>query len=113
MPAHFSPDSLKFLRGLKRNNTREWFNARKPVYESVEEHGHEVHVFKGWEVVKPGLQSPEQYDESVADLVNYLQWMAEPVHNTRVRLGVGVLLFLLVLTAVTWRLNAAFWKEVK
>ena len=86
---------------------------RKPVYESVEEHGHEVHVFKGWEVVKPGLQSPEQYDESVADLVNYLQWMAEPVHNTRVRLGVGVLLFLLVLTAVTWRLNAAFWKEVK
>jgi ubiquinol-cytochrome c reductase cytochrome c1 subunit len=29
-----------------------------------------------------------------------------------VRVGVWVLLFLGLLTAVTWRLNAAFWKEV-
>lgn len=34
MPAHFTPASLKFLRGLRRNNTREWFNARKPIYEA-------------------------------------------------------------------------------
>ena len=31
---HFSPESMKFLRGLARHNDREWFNARKPVYES-------------------------------------------------------------------------------
>ena len=31
---HFSPEALKFLRGLKRNNDREWFEARKPTYES-------------------------------------------------------------------------------
>jgi len=30
---HYSPEALKFLRGLKRNNDREWFNARKAVYE--------------------------------------------------------------------------------
>lgn len=29
----FTPESLKFLRGLKRNNDRLWFDARKPVYE--------------------------------------------------------------------------------
>ncbi len=29
----FSPGALKFLRALKRNNDREWFQARKPVYE--------------------------------------------------------------------------------
>jgi uncharacterized protein (TIGR02453 family) len=34
MPAHFTPASLQFLRGLRRNNTREWFNARKGVYEA-------------------------------------------------------------------------------
>ena len=35
MPApHFSDKSLKFLRGLKRNNDREWFEPRKPVYEA-------------------------------------------------------------------------------
>jgi uncharacterized protein (TIGR02453 family) len=30
---HYSPEALKFMRGLKRNNDREWFNARKPIYE--------------------------------------------------------------------------------
>jgi uncharacterized protein (TIGR02453 family) len=33
MATHFSNEALKFLRGLKRNNDREWFAARKAVYE--------------------------------------------------------------------------------
>ena len=33
MATHFSGEALKFLRGLKRNNDREWFGARKDVYE--------------------------------------------------------------------------------
>jgi ubiquinol-cytochrome c reductase cytochrome c1 subunit len=86
---------------------------RVPIYETVEEHGHEVHVFKGWEQVTPGTMTSEQYDQTVGDLVNYLQWMAEPAANTRVRLGVWVMLFLCVLTFFTWRMNAAFWKDVK
>jgi ubiquinol-cytochrome c reductase cytochrome c1 subunit len=86
---------------------------RTPVYETVEEHGHEVHVFKGWEQVTAGTMTPAQYDKSIGDLVNYLQWMGEPAQNTRVRVGVWVLLFLSVLTLFAWRLNAAFWKDVK
>jgi uncharacterized protein (TIGR02453 family) len=31
--ATFTPESLKFLRGLKRNNDRAWFEPRKPIYE--------------------------------------------------------------------------------
>jgi uncharacterized protein (TIGR02453 family) len=31
--AHFSAESMKFLRGLARHNDREWFNERKEVYE--------------------------------------------------------------------------------
>ena len=34
MAIHFSNDGLKFLRGLARHNDREWFNARKAVYEA-------------------------------------------------------------------------------
>jgi uncharacterized protein (TIGR02453 family) len=30
----FNPESLKFLRDLKRHNDRAWFEPRKPVYES-------------------------------------------------------------------------------
>jgi len=31
----FSPEALTFLRGLKRNNRRDWFQPRKEKYESV------------------------------------------------------------------------------
>ena len=86
---------------------------RKPVYEEVEQHGHKVSVFKGWEQVKPGTMTPLQFDQAMADLVGYLQWMGEPTQNNRVRIGVWVLLFLLLFTFVAWRLNAAFWKDVK
>ena len=86
---------------------------RRPVYTKVEQHGHEVDVFKGWEQVRPGTMTPLQYDQAVVDLVNYLQWMAEPAQNTRVRVGVWVLLFLLVALVFVWRLNAAYWKDVK
>ncbi len=33
-PAHFTPAALRFLRGLARNNHRDWFNDRKPIYEA-------------------------------------------------------------------------------
>lgn len=86
---------------------------RRPVFDEVKDHGHTTAVFKGWEQVKPGTMTPLQYDQAVGDLVSYLQWMAEPVQNTRVRVGVWVLLFLGVFTVFAWRLNAAFWKDVK
>jgi ubiquinol-cytochrome c reductase cytochrome c1 subunit len=86
---------------------------RRPVYELKEEHGHEVEVFKGWEQLTPGSMTPLQYDQAVGDLVNYLQWMGEPAQNTRIRVGVWVLIFLLFLTVFAWRLNAAYWKDVK
>lgn len=87
--------------------------VRTPVFDEKEEHGHKVSVFKGWKQVTPGTMTPLQYDQAMGDLVAYLQWMAEPAQNTRVRVGVWVLLFLLGLTFVAWRLNAAFWKDVK
>jgi ubiquinol-cytochrome c reductase cytochrome c1 subunit len=87
--------------------------TRTPVYEEKEEHGHKVAVFKGWQQLTPGTMTPLQYDQAIGDLVGYLQWMGEPAQNTRIRVGVWVLIFLLGLTFVAWRLNAAFWKDVK
>jgi uncharacterized protein (TIGR02453 family) len=34
MEPYFTPAGLRFLRGLKRNNDRDWFNARKSIYEA-------------------------------------------------------------------------------
>jgi ubiquinol-cytochrome c reductase cytochrome c1 subunit len=86
---------------------------RRPLFTKVSSHGHEVEVHKGWEPVKPGTLSAAQFDHEVGDLVAYLQWMSEPGQNTRVRIGVWVLLFLGVFTLIAWRLNAAFWKDIK
>lgn len=86
---------------------------QRPVMQKVDSHGHETDVFKGWEQVKPGAMSKAEFDQNVGDLVAYLQWMGEPAQNSRVRLGVWVMLFLAAFTLVAWRLNAAFWKDVK
>lgn len=72
-----------------------------------------LHVFKGFEQITPGKMTPAEYNVAVADLVAFLQWMAEPMRADRVRLGVWVLLFLAGFTVIAWRLNAAFWKDVK
>jgi ubiquinol-cytochrome c reductase cytochrome c1 subunit len=75
--------------------------------------GKKVHRFDGFQQVSPGTMSPQDYDTAVADLVGYLDWMAEPAQNTRKKLGVVVLLFLSVFAFLAWRLNASYWKDVK
>jgi len=77
------------------------------------DHSKTVHVFKGYEQLTPGKLDARQYDNAVADLVAYLQWMGEPAQGQRFRLGVMVLLFLGVFTVFAWRLNASYWKDVK
>jgi ubiquinol-cytochrome c reductase cytochrome c1 subunit len=39
--------------------------------------------------------------------------MADPSAKTRTHLGVWVLLFLAIFTVIAWRLNAAYWKDIK
>lgn len=86
---------------------------RRAILETVEVHGQSTQVFKGWETISQGTMSTQEYDQAVGDLVNFLQWMGEPAQNTRIRVGVGVLIFLGIFILIAWRLNAAFWKDVK
>ena len=72
-----------------------------------------IHVFKNFEQTKPGQLSAQEYDSAVGDLVAYLQWMGEPAQHYRTKLGVWVLLFLGLFTVIAWRLNAAYWKDIK
>ena len=72
-----------------------------------------VHKFDGFEQLTPGKMSPQEFDSNIADLVAYLQWMGEPMQTQRTRIGAGVLIFLAIFTFIAWRLNAAFWKDVK
>jgi ubiquinol-cytochrome c reductase cytochrome c1 subunit len=81
--------------------------------ETDERSGEKLRKFAGFQQVSPGTMSPVDYDSAVADLVAYMSWMAEPTQKTRQQLGVWVLLFLGVLSFFAWRLNAAYWKDIK
>jgi ubiquinol-cytochrome c reductase cytochrome c1 subunit len=90
--------------------------VRAAKFEDVKDphdHSKVVHKFAGFEQVTPGKMTALEYDKSVADLVSFMTWMAEPAQTTRKRLGVWVLLFLGVFMVITWRLNASYWKNVK
>jgi ubiquinol-cytochrome c reductase cytochrome c1 subunit len=86
---------------------------RVAKFKEVTVNGQVIHEFEGFEQLTPGKMSTAEYDNAVGDLVNYLQWMGEPAQTTRQRIGIWVLAFLAVLTFLTWRLNKAYWKDVK
>jgi len=60
----------------------------------------------------PGTLTRGQYEAFVADLVNYMDYMAEPVKNKRIHLGIVVLLFLSVLFFFAYWMKREYWKDL-
>jgi ubiquinol-cytochrome c reductase cytochrome c1 subunit len=87
---------------------------RKPVFKTETVNGQPEQVPTGQcEQLTPGQLTPEQFDQTVGDLVNYLQWMGEPTQQARQWIGIWVILFLLICTVIAWQLNKAYWRDVK
>ena len=59
-----------------------------------------------------GSQSPEEFDQTVYDLVNFLSYSAEPMQLERQRLGLYVLLFLAFFFIPAYLLKREYWKDV-
>ncbi|OIQ78643.1 cytochrome c1 precursor [mine drainage metagenome] len=120
-----------YLRGFYRDETRPtgWNNVafdkvgmphvlwqlqgeqHLQTSEATDSHGNktETHALV---LAKPGKLSPGEYDMMVADLVNYLVFMAEPAKGLRMHLGLIVLLFLGFFFVVARALKKEFWKDV-
>lgn len=82
---------------------------QRPVYENDDpEHGQIV----GFEIVEPGQMTPEEFDAAMADLVNFLAYIAEPIKLERQRLGYWVLLYLFLALVVFYLLKKEYWKDV-
>ncbi len=64
------------------------------------------------EIVTPGTLSPDDYDEAIRDLVNFLAYMGEPAKLERQSLGIKVLLFLAVFFVVAYLLKKDYWKDI-
>ncbi len=60
----------------------------------------------------PGTLTSAQYMGVVADLVNYMDYMGEPAKNTRISIGLVVLLYLGVLFVFAYWLKREYWKDI-
>ncbi len=69
-------------------------------------------VFDHFVQLAPGSMSREEYQATVRDLVNFLDYAGEPAQVQRRSLGVKVVLFLLAFTALTYLLKREYWKNV-
>ena len=60
----------------------------------------------------PGIMTPVEYDIAVADIVNFMDFVAEPNKAKRIQIGI-IMLFLLafLLAAAIW-LKKEFWKDI-
>jgi len=102
LPNAVMPNVLWELQGAQRAVFREEKDAA----------GHTHQVFERFETATPGSVSPEQYDQVVRDIVNFLAYIGEPVQLERRSLGLRVLAFLGLLFVLAYALKKEFWKDV-
>jgi len=74
--------------------------------------GNESEIVVGFELLRPGTQSKAEYDQTVHDLVAFLDYLGEPYKQTRKNVGTGVIIFLLLLLILTYYLKKEYWKDI-
>jgi ubiquinol-cytochrome c reductase cytochrome c1 subunit len=102
LPSAAMPDVLSELHGLQ-----------KPVFKNEpDDRGSARMVLVGVDAMTPGAMKPEEYDQFVRDIANFLDYAGEPVKAKRQSMGVFVTLFLLVFFAFAYLLKKEYWKDV-
>lgn len=74
--------------------------------------GHDEEGYPEFEMQTPGEMSPEEYDQAMADLTNFLVYMGEPAKLDRYSIGAMVMLFLLVLLVLVFFLKKEYWRDI-
>jgi ubiquinol-cytochrome c reductase cytochrome c1 subunit len=96
------PHVLASLQGLQ-----------KPVFKpSSDGRGGAQVELVGVEAMTPGTMKPEEYDQFVRDLANFLDYAGEPIKAKRQNLGVFVMLFLIAFFVFAYLLKKEYWKDV-
>jgi len=80
--------------------------------ETIEHFGDPAY-FESLEQETEGSLSPEEYDQFVRDIVNFLDWAGTPEQLERRTLGIWVLIFLFVFLIFAYLLKVEIWKDVK
>lgn len=81
---------------------------QKPIYTTKD--GNQV--IERLENLGGGKMSPEEFDQAMLDLVNFLVYASEPAQYDRLRLGKYVLFGLLILAVILFKLKKEYWKDI-
>lgn len=96
------PDVLWELRG-----------TQKAVFKTVTNpDGSTFQVFQRFEQVTPGKMTPKQFDQMDRDIVNFLQYMGNPVIVRSETIGMRVLGFLIIFFLLAYLLKREIWKKI-
>jgi ubiquinol-cytochrome c reductase cytochrome c1 subunit len=96
------PHVLWELQGMQKANFKE----------EKDQDGNVHKVFEGFELVKPGSMSKEEFDGAMRDLTAFMSYMGEPVQMQRKQMGIYVVLFLLFFSVLAYFMKKEYWKDV-
>lgn len=97
------PHVLWELQGLQEA-------IKEPV---TDESGETRNVITGFKLIQKGKLTPEQFDDVVRDIVNFLNYVGEPAKTKRLQVGRWVLGFLLIFFFIMWLLKKEYWRDIK
>ncbi len=78
----------------------------------TDEHGMEMSELTGFEKIRAGEMSEKEYQRTVRDIVNFLDYVGEPARFIRMQLAPWVLLFLVIFTFLAYLLKREYFKDV-
>ena len=121
-----------YLKGFYKDDTRPsgWNNTVFPgasmphvMWEmqgiqqaNFEEHkgddGFITHDFESFTQLTEGSMTAEEYDDTVRDIVNFLDYTAEPAQLIRMAYAPWVMLFLVILTCLAYMLKKNYFRDI-
>lgn len=87
--------------------------SKKAIFEqTVDADGNKHTAFAKFEPLTAGSMTAEEFDVFVTDIVNFMDYMSEPMKLKRQSLGIRVIAYLLVFFLLALALKKEYWKDV-
>ena len=64
-------------------------------------------------LMKEGTMTPQQYEQTIEDVVTFLSYVSEPIKATRYKIGRRVLPFLCLCFMMVYLLKKSYWKKIQ
>ncbi|MEM7281059.1 MAG: cytochrome c1 [Pseudomonadota bacterium] len=102
LPGSSMPNPLWELQGLQR----------AVFHEATDDAGNMHMEFQEFVPLTEGTMSSAEFDDAIRDIVNFLEYIGEPVKLQRQKIGIYVIAFLLLFFLFAYLLKKEIWSSV-